>query len=263
MRFRYNALILLISLITLIPFISFSRDIDPPSPSRTTPIRFPLRIVKNQGQWPEGVRYMTLPGGANVIFREDGILFLREKRLSRMVGVPLETGRSLQEETEYEKAFLRFVNPSSRMRLVEGDPSETVMHFYVGDSSRWRENVPCTQVLEYENVWDGVDLRFETSGNSMRQSIIVKGGTTRNSPRLVVEGDAPLVAEIEELYTSDSRSTATVHRSHGNISFLSDTLTFHLPQRIPNDSVSLWTEFSTYFSGEKGGMLHAMDHPSG
>ena len=256
MKYRY---IFLIPIILLIPFISPASDIDPPSGTRTTPIRFPLRIVKNMGQWPEGIRYMTLPGGSNIQFREDGLVFLREKRRTRGVEVPVETGRRVNQEPEYEQAVLRFLHPSPRMQLREGDPSETVMHFYVGDPSRTRENVPCAQSLRYQNVWDGVDVGFETVENTLRLTAKTRNGRTGGAHRLILEGDASLVADLKTALKSGPDGITRSRGGRGSHTVLSDTLIFHLPTRIPNDSVFLWTEFSTFFDGKNGGLLLTSD----
>ncbi|MDX9759153.1 MAG: hypothetical protein RBU27_08340, partial [Bacteroidota bacterium] len=55
------------------------------------------------------------------------------------------------------------------------------------------------------------------------------------------------------------RPGTSVHRRHdgGAGAIRTDTLTFHLPARIPNDSVYLWTEFDTYFGNNDRGQLRA------
>ncbi len=216
----------------------------------TTRFRFPIQFVRNAGQWPAYVRFMMLPAENRVVFLDDGVMFLVKREKHEDARIPLEVATSIQvgdDREQYDYVIMRFIDPSPTMRIEAVDKSETMMHFYDGDSSTWREDVGCSRGIVYRDVWDGVDLHFRTDGTGMRQ-VITQAMGSAEAPRFRFEGEDDAVkhlqAEMHWRGGTDAGQTPVV---------TGDSLRFRIPDRIPTDSTYYWTEYRSFFNGADDG----------
>lgn len=217
----------------------------------------PKAFVRNHGQWPAAVRYGILGAGAKAALTTEGIELFT---LSSAVRMPLETvlpgfdtaiphagGRPA-----FSRTRLRFLRPSPRLNIVEGEAAVTLLNFYMGrEKAGWHENVGTVRSLTYENVWENIDLEYRYDGERLRQLIRVRpGGDPRDIAFIVDGADAP----------------ETVLRSAG----LQTMLERKMPMEIrvdtlrprPGPELASWrqfveTEFCTFFGGN--GKEHAWD----
>ncbi len=125
----------------------------------------PPCFIHNAGQWESGMRYALLGGNGSVWFRDDGIVIARPRTSKPSPSEELHA--VAEEDNMFEVLYLRFINSSSRMRLRARDTLSSVTHFYLGrDSAHWRDHVSNHSGVRYENLWDGVDLEFDFSGEA-------------------------------------------------------------------------------------------------
>ncbi len=75
------------------------------------------------------------------------------------------------------------VRPEGRERL-----SWNSNFFYGKDSSKWCSNVPNYQEVYYENLYNGIDLRYYHSGNGLKYDLIVHPGANPNNIRIKYKG---------------------------------------------------------------------------
>ncbi|PLX29047.1 MAG: hypothetical protein C0600_09050, partial [Ignavibacteria bacterium] len=236
---------------------------DPPGLAEE--LRFPVLLLPNRGQWEDGVLAMTLPGRSRVIFRDDGILFLRERK-ERIMDLPGENPAGEPEDDGYDRAFLRFAPGVWKRLLTEGDERVTRVQFYVGEREHWREQVPALESVTYREVFDGVDLTVRTTGASLRLELdgmspgqflahsTIEGDRTLADDLLGVDCWKAVVQESVATTSAGSRTSASsVHDS------LRDSVRFRMPDRYPNGDSHYWTEFTTLFFGKNEANLDTFD----
>ncbi len=210
----------------------------------------PKTFVRNQGQWPAAVRYGILGSSAKAALTAEGVELFSLASAPRM---PLETvqpgpgtamgpagGRPV-----FSRTRLRFLRPSPRLKIVEGEEAVTRMHFYPGhEKAGWHENVGTVRSLTYENVWENIDLEYRYDGERLRQSIRVRpGGDPRDIAFLVDGADAP-----ETVLRPSGAGTLLDRKMPMEIRV--DTL-----RPRPGPALRAWrqlveTEFCTFFGGK-------------
>ncbi|MDX9760292.1 MAG: NEW3 domain-containing protein [Bacteroidota bacterium] len=158
----------------------------------------PKAFVRNHGQWPATVRYGILGAGAKAALTADGIELFSLISTVRMPQESLLPGfenalRQTGERPAFSRTRLRFLRPSPRLNIVEGEETVTRMHFYMGrEKAGWHENVGTVRSLTYENVWENIDLEYRYDGERLRQLIRVRpGGDPRDIAFIVDGADAP------------------------------------------------------------------------
>ena len=169
----------------------------------------PFAFTENSGQLEnDEVRFYTQGGG--LWFTDDGVWFeireelkieSRESRVgSREFVFPFDPMAKLKppELMKYKYVILKqeFVNanivkPEGRRHLTWNSN-----FFYGNDSSKWQTEVPNYREVYYENLYEGVDLRYYTNKNGLKYDFIVHPGANPNQIRLRYEGAKDL--EINE-----------------------------------------------------------------
>jgi len=72
-------------------------------------------------------------------------------------------------------------------------PLETVYNFLVGEEDRWRTHVPAYSKVLYENIWDGIDMEYYSTGDGLKYDLIVHPGADPGQIRFRYVG-------IEDIY---------------------------------------------------------------
>jgi hypothetical protein len=204
--------------------------------------RIPTMFVRNEGQWSSEIRYKVLPDRAGVEVVADGL---------KLIPTRLKTGiRPLSVEvplkhTSDAAAQISFHNPSQRMRLHSGERLGTKVNVIEGiDSSRWQRNVPATTSVSWENVWDGVDISLDLKDERIVQHIRVLPGADAENIEFNIRDNS----SGELLQTLRWHAKGSDGRDMPVTTDISDSLfKIRIPQRIPNDTVHLWTEYATSF----------------
>jgi hypothetical protein len=162
----------------------------------------PKAFTENQGQLQnDEVRFYDQSG--SLWFTDDSVWFeLREydnpslQRLAVSSQVdfdPMERFRKT-EPIEYRKVVLKqefvgmnLVRPVGRERC-----SWNSNFFYGNDSSKWCTDVPNYGEVFYENIYDGIDLRYYTNKKGLKYDIIVRPGGNPDNIKIRFNGGEKL-----------------------------------------------------------------------
>lgn len=226
-----------------------------PRPANVRQNVHPVGFVRNAGQWPSEALYGVLGGGAKAALRRDGVdIFVARDALVLPGELPMftgATGGAAAPGQRWEGRSLRFVRPSPRCRLVEGEELVTRMHFYFGDDAAdWHENVGTVRSVLYRDVWDSIDVAYAFDGSHLRQSIHLRPGADPADIAFTVSGDD----DAEDLFRE---STAFIRTS----SSLRSPPPLPMEIRVdtlrprPGPALRSWrqlveTEFCTFFGGK-------------
>ena len=209
---RENLSVMVVLLIVLPEFILLNPDLE-----STTPVDFqvseaipekplpgdvnnlltsvPQVFTENRGQLENNeVRFYDQDGA--IWFTDDGVWFeLREYAETRDQGDsnPLK-GFKPPEPMEYKRVILKqefvganHVQPVGRERL-----SWNSNFFYGNDSSKWCPGVPNYAEIWFENIYDGIDLRYYTAKSGLKYDLIVYPGAVVDQIRIKYTGSEGL-----------------------------------------------------------------------
>jgi len=163
----------------------------------------PALFAPNLGQWAdEAVRFVHNGSGANVAMTDSGPVF--QLFATEPVGgasAPRDSvgGASLPRETDDVRAIqfsASFVGANA-VTPVGLEQAETVFNYHVGsDPSRWLDGVPTYEVVAYEGLYDGIDLRTWGRRDALKYEFHVAPGADPGQIRLRYDG-------IEGLWLDD------------------------------------------------------------
>jgi hypothetical protein len=138
----------------------------------------PALFVENQGQWSDpAVRYVHDGNRVDVAATGTGIVF-------QVAGTQATDTQALRFSASFVGA--RPVLPAGSER------SPTVVNYFVGDPSLWRQNVPAYEQVVYEGLYEGVDLYVQGLGSHLKYEFHVAPGADWSQISIRYDGIAGL-----------------------------------------------------------------------
>ena len=163
--------------------------------------RVPRALTENKGQLEnDEVRFYDQ--GGSVWFTDSGVWFELKEELSNKYrdqknSFDPMTKYKTQEPTEYKKNVIKLeflgvnqVRPVGRERL--GWNSN---FFYGNDSSKWCTDVPNYGEVFYENLYDGIDLRYYTNEKGLKYDFIIHPSADYTRIKVKLEGHNDLMMD--------------------------------------------------------------------
>jgi hypothetical protein len=164
----------------------------------------PIAFTKNRGQL-ENNEIRFYDQGGRVWFTDDGVWFKLRKEISMNsqqstlfdpeLGLVIEDQR--QSTCEFKRLILKQefvrsnqVQPTGRKRL-----SWNSNFFYGNNPNKWCNDVPNYAEVYYENLYEGIDLRYYSSEKGLKYDFIVHPGAEINQIRIRYHGANQLVID--------------------------------------------------------------------
>lgn len=162
-------------------------------------------FIENKGQWGTDFRYKAdIPGG--VMFLEDhGITYhmIDWSEWHDMHGKQLKLDRDAILKGHSVK--VNFVNSSIPSKILSSKPQSYYHNYYRGnDSKTWVSKIYPMAELLFENVWNGVDVRYYSAGGKLKYDFIIGPGADASSIRLDYTGADKIYLENEALVIKTS-----------------------------------------------------------
>ena len=161
----------------------------------------PQAFTENRGQLEnDDVRFYAQGGG--IWFTDDGVWFeLREEitKNSRESSVESQEPDELfdpvskfepPEPMKYKRTILKqeFV-AANQVRSHGRNPLDHYSNFFYGNnSSKWKIEVPNYHEIYYENLYNGIDLRYYQNENGLKYDFIVYPGANINQIKIGYRG---------------------------------------------------------------------------
>lgn len=144
------------------------------------------QFAENLGQWESNVEFRaSIPNG--YLFAEANcftFLLMDGAGLSSTHA----TGQPMPEYVSTHAYRVGF-NGSNTSRISPDIKSDYYENFFLGnDSTKWASNVYSYEVLHYNDLYAGIDLKLYTSEGSLKYDFIVEAGANPDDIRLNYEG---------------------------------------------------------------------------
>ena len=131
----------------------------------------PALFVENQGQWSDAsVRYVHDGDGVDVAMTDAGVLF-----------------RATDADTQMLQFSVSFVG-ANLVQPIGLDRSETLFNYYAGDQVHWRQHVPSYELVAYEGLYEGIDLRVQGLRSHVKYEFHVAPGADYRQIAVQYEG---------------------------------------------------------------------------
>jgi hypothetical protein len=112
----------------------------------------PLFFIPNAGQSAAGVQYLAGAMGGMLFFKQDGVA----------LSLPSARGGG-------QVVDLRFEGLPATHQVVPADPLPGRVNYFIGnDSSRWLTGLPTYASILYEQLYPGIDLRYEGEQSTLK-----------------------------------------------------------------------------------------------
>jgi gliding motility-associated-like protein len=124
-----------------------------------------ISFIQNKGQWPSHVKYKSeIPGGSFWI-QSNGFAY---ELFDSTVFIPDHKPNELPESV-VKLFFLQQLENASLDEVVEQDDLPGYFNYYLGaDSTKWSSHVSRFQNVNFQNVYDGINLRFLGKSKSIK-----------------------------------------------------------------------------------------------
>ncbi|MCH7948146.1 MAG: hypothetical protein IIC66_10155, partial [candidate division Zixibacteria bacterium] len=173
----------------------------------------PLAFTANQGQWDDKVQFRANAGGATMWFASDGAYYQFTRKIeskdSRSISVVEKRFGMMPDqlmdrqpdsiETMMIKATFVGANPNPQMIGV--DMMDYKCNYFIGnDPNEWQTDVPNYSAVLYEEIYDGIDLKYYGNGKQMEYDFIVSPGADYSQIEIQYQGaDSISISERGEL----------------------------------------------------------------
>ena len=163
----------------------------------------PLSFTQNQGQWDDKVQFRANTGGATMWFSSDGAYYqftrtIESEERSEQQTSPSAHDVTLNEVEErhhqpdsYEAMMIKanFIGSNPAPVMVGLNEMEYKCNYFIGnDESKWATDVPNYSAVMYEEIYDGIDLRYYGNGKQMEYDFIVSPGADFSQIKIQYEG---------------------------------------------------------------------------
>ncbi|MBN4056823.1 SBBP repeat-containing protein [bacterium AH-315-J21] len=161
----------------------------------------PLAFTKNQGQWDEKAKFRANAGGATMWFSSDGAYYQFTRRIETEDSNPLSAldamgalgsrdfANRAPDSIETMSIKASFVGAKVNPAIYGVDEMEYKCNYFIGnDPSEWHTDVPNYSAVMYEDVYNGIDLKYYGNGKQMEYDFIVSPGADFSQIKVQYEG---------------------------------------------------------------------------
>ena len=119
----------------------------------------PLAFVPNVGQSDAVVRYQAHAMGGMLFFNDDEVV----------LSLPATGSRRQTEDQTRSDVHLRFDGLDDAHRVVSAERLPGIVNYFIGNQpSRWLTNLPTYAGIVYEQLYPGIDLRYDGAQSTLK-----------------------------------------------------------------------------------------------
>ncbi len=167
--------------------------------------KLPLSFMRNDGQMDERVEFYERGNGHSTFFTNEGVYL----ELFNSRG---DTNKSKIVHSKSEIIKLVPIGGNKDVKVSAQDMLSGKINYLKGnDPEKWRKNIPTYKSVVYEDVYDGIDMKFYGNNLQMEYDVIVKPGTDPSRVQLAYEGIEGLRVTEDGTLEIDLREGTVVH----------------------------------------------------
>jgi len=156
-------------------------------------------FVENAGQFPQGVRFRATAGMASAYFLDDAIIYTFARETGEYSAGPIVPDGDIvgfpDEDFEplpiMEGIAIKFelLDRNEKARPIGRESHPGTSNYVIGNNpDDWQFGVRSFESVVYENVYDGIDLKFSGNSKSLKYDFVVHPGADPNRIRVKYHG---------------------------------------------------------------------------
>lgn len=164
-----------------------------------------LQFIENKGQWQNDVQFRAEVPGGYLFLKPQGLeyVFYDKSTLPQGHAAPRKDGQTLRGHG----LAMRFVGANLQAPLKASDANTTQYNYYLGKNpEKWASQVKAYRNVHYQNIYEGIDLKFYQKANTLKYEFILAAGADPAQILMQYEGASKLSLEAGKL-----RVTSTVN----------------------------------------------------
>jgi len=156
----------------------------------------PMAFTENRGQWDDRIQFRADAGGAVMWFTHTGAVYQFIRSIPKDdagLDEPMDPTNHLQdmEPDSIESIAIEanFVGANRNPVMYGADELEYKCNYFIGnDPDRWHTDVPNYRAVVYDDIYDGIDLKYYGNGRQMEYDFIVSPGADFSQIRVAYRG---------------------------------------------------------------------------
>lgn len=151
-----------------------------------------ISFIENKGQWEDFICYKSELKGGSVFFEKNIVTFnfIDNDYLEKLGAI--KTGNTniiLDSLATFYAYKISFLNANPDNKISAKHPFEEYLNYYIGnDPSRWQSHVQKYAEIEYENIYDGINIKYYEQYNTYKYDVIVQPHADIASFKMKYEG---------------------------------------------------------------------------
>jgi PKD repeat protein len=138
-------------------------------------LSLPLSFIENQGQAPDAVKYQVNAAGHSIAFEPDRIV--------------LTASQDVNDTTRSAEVTMTFPGSSASPAIAGLERLPGNVSFFLGnDSTKWQSDVPTYRSIEYQQLYPGVDLRYNGTLGVLKREFVVAPGASPDQIAIAYDG---------------------------------------------------------------------------
>lgn len=182
-----------------------------------------IKFIENKGQFPEEVNfYSDIPGG-RIFFLDDGITYTfydsRELAARHEVYHRSSAGRTesmpAMDNIRMHAVQMKF-GAKATFNSIEGigELEEVVSYFYGNDPSKWATECTVFESIQYNSIFQGIDLVFYSEKNQLKYDLILHNGANARDIEFLYQGQERISAHQGNIYVKTSLNEITENKPY-------------------------------------------------
>ncbi|MBN1391017.1 MAG: fibronectin type III domain-containing protein [Candidatus Thermoplasmatota archaeon] len=157
-------------------------------------------FIENKGQWDPSILFVSETSYGKIALARDGIYHM----IQSMEGIDLQNQVGSSETGIKDYCIVKVLfDDGSSDQINAIDPVETKYNFFIGNNrSRWASDVHGFQEVYYEDVWNGIDIRYYRVDGSMKYDMILHPGADPGLIKMRTEGCIDLTISEDSILLS-------------------------------------------------------------
>ena len=151
-----------------------------------------ISFIENKGQWEDFICYKSEFKGGSIFFEKNIVTFnfIDNDYLEKLGAI--KTGNTniiLDSLATFYAYKISFLNANIDNKISAKHPFEEYLNYYIGnDPSRWQSHVQKYTEIEYENIYDGINIKYYEQYNTYKYDVIVQPHADIASFKMKYEG---------------------------------------------------------------------------
>jgi gliding motility-associated-like protein len=168
----------------------------------------PIEFIENKGQWDAPFLYKAKTGSSSVFLETNGFTYVVGAPENAAIQHPDHSPANQQHILKFHAYKVTFEGARVPDNINGSKPQQHYYNYFLGnDKSRWKSGIHPVQVVDYKNIYEGIDLHVASEKTQLKYDFIVAAGMDASVIQLKVDGADGLSVKDGKLQIKTSVGT--------------------------------------------------------